>query len=342
MLYGPVEQPLSGPVTLAVTPTTLEVVAHKNGVVKTTTFPIEPIDAAKPTGRRPLGATPEKASRPPCAVAGHVFCADAGGGCGARRAQLGGRRRGVRSDGAWDAAERGGARRSGRPRLPHRAYQRRRMSEAFAKLDGQEPVRLSESGSGATELVLAARGEEVVALSIDARRAMSPVHARVLSLRENKLALGPDSVVYVGGGSDHQVRGAVATDAKGNTFGLMPISVEDGFGLVSIRVDAPPVMDEPSAVSLYPNGLDHCAVAATHGRDPMIVARVRLAERDPSSTRLLELGRLDAASGAFVSLGFVPTTGSVPYVAVESDRFGAIWLAYTDGSGTWLERRACP
>lgn len=345
LLYGPVEQPFSGPVALAVTSSTLEVVAHKNGVVKTTTFPVEPIGATKPTGQRSLGATPEKASRPPCAVAGpYAFCADANGDV--HRAT-----RAASSDPPVVVAQtEPGTRLSatelaGRPVLGFltvRTTSEGRTSEAFAKLEGQEPVRISESGSGATELVLAARGNEVVALLIDARRAMSPVHARILTLRENKLVVGPDNVVYVGGGGDHQVHGALAVDAKGNTFGLMPISVEEGFGLVSMRIDSPPEMDALSSVSLYPNGLDHSAIAATRGLEGMYAVRVRPAERDPASPRVLEIGKLEPESGAFVSLGFIPTAGGVPYAAIEADRFGAVWIAYTDGSGTWLERRACP
>jgi hypothetical protein len=343
LLYGPVEQPLTGPIALVESGAVMEVVGHKNGVVKSTTFPVEPIAGSKPTGRKALGATAEKASRPPCAVTGPLsFCPDANGDVHrALRAKGGDAVVAATDPGSRiTAAQLGG--RAVLGYLTARTTTEGRVSEAFARLDDQEPVRISESGSGATEVVFTSRGDEIVALMIDARRAMSPVHARILTVKNNKLAVGPDNVVYVGGGSDHQMRAALVTDSKGNTFGLLPTAAEEGFGLVSIRIDTPPKMEEPHVTSLYPNGLDFSAVAATHGVEPMVVIRVRPATRDISSQRLLEIGKLEAQSGAFTSLGFIPTTGAIPYLALEADHFGAVWIAYVDGNSTWLERRSCP
>ncbi|WP_394821892.1 hypothetical protein [Pendulispora albinea] len=353
VLYGPVQQPFTGPAALVATESGVEVVFHKNGVPQVNAVPATPITppskTAAPPARKRLDGDPERASRPACAVAGsHVFCSDARGEVHrtvrSRPGDPAGRESVVaHADmGAVVTAAMLGE----QPVLGYlavRTTSEGRTSEAFAQLGDQPPVRISESGSGATDVVFASRGDgSVLALSIDARRAMSPVHARVLTLQQGKLVQGPDVVVYVGGGSEHQVHGALGMDAKGDTFGLMPTSAEAGFGLAIIRIDAPPRLDEPAQVSLYPNGFDFAAVAATRGESAIVVARVRPLGADPSSIRMVELGKIDPKEGSFSSFGFVPSSSSVQNVAIVRDRFGAIWVEYTDGGGSWLERRACP
>ena len=68
---------------------------------------------------------------------------------------------------------------------------------------------------------------------------------------------------------------------------------------------------------------------------------MRPLEARPDSPRGLELGKLDDV-GAFVSYGFVPTTGRVSGASLAVDGKGALWLAFTDSVGSWLERRSCP
>jgi len=321
--------------------------------------------SAKPPAKKSLDGDPTRASRPPCAVAGaHVFCPDAQGHIHrvltAQSAPAG---QPAPTDDIVATADTGAMITAAAlgdhvvlGYLAVRTTSEGRTSEAFAKLDDQPPVPISESGSGATDVVFAARGDSVLAMTIDARRAMSPVHARVLSLdrakpgKADKLDVGPDAVIYVAGGSEHQVHGALGVDAKGNAFGLIPTDSEHGFGLAMIRIDSPPRIEEPSRVSLYPNGFDFAAVASTRDgqsgqagpSDAITVARVRPLTADASSIRMLELGKIDPKESTFLSFGFVPSSSSVQNVAIVRDHFGAIWVEYTDGGGSWLERRACP
>jgi hypothetical protein len=216
------------------------------------------------------------------------------------------------------------------------------VSEAWAAVDEQPPVRISEAGSGATAVDLAPRGTSVVAMMLDARAALTAMHARVLTFAD-KLVVGTDAVVFVGGPPERRTASTIATPKEsGTAFALLPIAKDVSiFGMAAVRVDDPPQVDSPVAWSTYPNGLDPAPIAATQGHSPMRVARVRPLAADASSPKVLELGKLDDRGG-FEAQGIIATHGAPSDVAVEVDAHGALWIAYTDSDGTWLERRQCP
>ncbi len=341
LVLGRMPQAFTGPASLMATDTGMDVITHKNGLIHVESFAAEPLKTAKWSQGRLLDAPPLPASRPVCASTGpFAFCSDSKGDLHrALRAQASDEVIGHADPGARIAA----ASLAGHAVvgfLNARMTPEGRLSEAFVKVDNSAPVRVSEDGNGATELVFVERASEVVVLLIDARRAMTPVHARVLTFA-GQLAVGPDVVVFVGGGADHQVSAALATSSSGTTFALMPTSTEHGFGLLSAKIESPPKLDAPTRFSVYPNGLDAAPIAATHGGASMYIARVRPLAAEPTSVKVLELGRLDG-EGSFSPLGLVNTTGSVVFAALELDREGGLWIYYTDAGGSWLERRACP
>ncbi|MEZ4309492.1 MAG: hypothetical protein R3F14_15760 [Polyangiaceae bacterium] len=83
---------------------------------------------------------------------------------------------------------------------------------AFAAVDDETPIPLSEEGSGATYVGLVGRGADVLAMYIDARTALTPVHARTLRAGA-RLERGADAVVFIGAGADG-VAGAVGHAAQ--------------------------------------------------------------------------------------------------------------------------------
>lgn len=355
VVLGPVQQALTGPAALVASARGLEVVQHKSGIAVVTLQPIVPPKAGAAVRIALEAGAAEKASRPPCAVADRfAFCSDAQG-------RVHKSLREMASDELLTTAL-AGARVTAAPfgdgRTVVGTIQTRKSSlgeevfEAFAKVDGEAPVRISEEGSGASDVVLAARRSgEVVAFMTDARVSMSPVHVRTLRYA-GKLEVMPDVVVHVAGGSTRFLLGAQGTSAKGDVFGLVATESEKGFGLLSIPLEPETKEEAPFAFSPYPNGLDSAALAATRGGNNVYVARVRpttapgqASTRDDAGATLppyvLELGRLDDR-GRFASLGFVATSGPVSFAAVELDSFGALWLYYTDPAGSWLERRVCP
>ena len=218
------------------------------------------------------------------------------------------------------------------------------MLQAFVTLDDGETTRLSDEGAGATVLRLVPRGERAVALYLDARMAMLPVHARPISLRGKDLALADDAVIFVGGPPERGIDLTAAVAGK-SLFALIATARETSdFGMATLPVAEEPKHDVQAVWSLYPNGLDPAPMAATiHGTGdgPAWVARVRPSERAAGSPRILELGRLDAA-GAFTSLGAIATDKRITDIAIAADSFGSVWILYGDSNATWLERRVCP
>lgn len=339
ILFGPVEQPFMGPAVLSARDTSLDVATHQNGILHIMSFPLDSTGAK----RKDLPGQPTKSSRPACASAGeYVFCADGNGNVHrALHAQA--------SDQVFvhtDAGSRLSAASlpGGHVALAYLAVfstTEGHVSQAFVRVDEEQPVRISDEGSGATDVVLAERGNEVVALYVDARLAMSPLHARTISFEAGKTHLGPDNVVYVGGGSDHQVLVALSTDSAGSMLGLMPTTADDAFGMAAVKIESPPKTDEPSEMSMYPNGINTAPIAGTTGGKKMVIARVRPMTADATSPHVLELGQATSA-GKYTSYGLVASAGSVKDVAIAQDKTGAVWIYYTDQDGSWLEKRACP
>ena len=214
------------------------------------------------------------------------------------------------------------------------------VSEAWIVVDDEPPVRLSEDGSGATAVAFAPRGRSVVALTIDARTALTAMHARTVSF-EGHATLGEDVVAFVGGPGDRRTRAALALGDNGPGWSLLPISKDIGqFGLALVRLDDPPRLDEPVEWSMYPNGLDPAPVAAATSAGRAWVARVRPRSSEPGAARVLEVGAV-ADQGTFEAHDLLPTAGNPSDVALSFDPAGALWISWVDSAGAWVEHLSC-
>ncbi len=343
IVFGPHQEALTGPAALIADGTTLSVTVQENGKPRTRKEVIEPLKTAKTSGKFSLKGEGVKTSRPACAGAGgHLFCADHQGGV--HRMKIGetsGPEVAKGDPGARvDAHVMPGTNQIVLGTLATKQTSEGRLSEAYVTLENGTPVRLSEDANGATDLVLVPRGKKLVGITMDARRAMSPVHAREISLEDGKLTLGADAVVYVGGGADQHIYIAAASDARGQTYAFVPAERDGKFGLATIEISSPPDIDESFKFADYPNGINMAPIAAASGGKFVYVARVIPVTKDVDSVHALELGRVER--GEFKSLGSISSNGSVSYVTMTLDAEGAVWLYYTDTAGSWLERRACP
>jgi hypothetical protein len=68
--------------------------------------------------------------------------------------------------------------------------------------------------------------------------------------------------------------------------------------------------------------------------------RARPFDAQPSAKRLLEVGHV-TAEGAFVAHDVIGVTGKPMDTQLAVDAHGALWVAWVDGAGSWLERLAC-
>jgi hypothetical protein len=334
LVMGPARQLWHGPPALDVSPDGVRVAFNTEAgamvaAVARVNVPPSPFVGV---GRR--GASP------PCAFAGkHVFCMDAAGGVHQRDVATGGD--------AMVAQARAGTRIGASVVGGHEllAFVREGKTtegetlEAWLWSDDGKTQRLSDDGSGATFAMLAPRGEGGLAVMLDARSAMTPVHARTVTWNDRAI-LGPDAVVFLGGGAERHTRAALAVTSSGAATVLLPIARDLAFGLAVARVDVVPRTDSAVSWTDYDNGLDPAPVAATVGAARSLVARVIPLGKRPHAPRAIELGRV-TDGGAFVSLGIVPTHGDPVDVAVAADG-SALVLAYMDQGGTWIERRICP
>ena len=325
------------------------IVFNREGIPRRITLPSLPkADAAKPAFGKPerlaLGEPAERATTPGCASAGgYLFCMSTSGAL--HRTTLAGEGDALIGSGRAGASIAASPIGSGHTVVAFLGDHKTTegvVTMAFAALDDGAPVQLSEEGSGATFVALAPRADHVVAMYIDARRALTPAHARTLGLKAGKLDLGTDAVIFVGEGTEGRSAGAVVVGPSGSTYGLLPhFKDATTFGLAAIRIDERPRDDAAVTWSAYPGGLDNAPVATTSGVSPVRVLRVLPASSDAKAKKVLELGEIED-SGAWKPLCAVAERASFNDVSLLADRFGTLWIVYTDGDGTWIERRGKP
>jgi hypothetical protein len=342
---GPVELPTRAPATFVVRADRVDVVLDDDGRPRIASFPAGPLAGlslvSSPPAREPAEG-PARGSRLRCATAGEVaFCPDRSGAV--HRSGLAGEGSRIVANGrvgARVAASLIGGAHTALAYLASRKTTEGWVSEAWLEVDDDAPLRLSEDGSGATDVDLAARGATLLALSIDARSALTAMHARPV-LYQGGARLGEDAVVFVGGPGDRQTAGTLALPSAGSGWALLPIGrdVAD-FGLAIVRLDDPPRVDEPTVWSMYPNGLDPASVAVVARGAGAWVARVRPQAADPASAHVLELGEV-SADGSFTPRDIVPTANLPNDVSLALGPHGDLWLAWVDSSGSWVERLAC-
>ena len=106
--------------------------------------------------------------------------------------------------------------------------------------------------------------------------------------------------------------------------------------MAALRIDGAPKDDMPAEWSMYPGGLGAAPLAATQGVSPIRVARVRATAQ---ASQVLELGLL-GDDGRLRPQCEVARGASFKQVAVDVDREGSLWIAYTNASGTWIEQRS--
>lgn len=206
---------------------------------------------------------------------------------------------------------------------------------AYVVEDGGTPRMLSEEGSGATFVSLRVIGDEVAAVYLDARTALTMVHARMLS-RASELRIGEDVVLFITNGTDEHPQVHVgALGGRGLVAAALPDTAEV-FGMVTAKLEPPLTDDAPVVWSLYPAPAAGALLAIGAGATEAPV--LRSVPQVLSSESALELGRV-GHDGAFALSCSLAQATSFDDVALYASPKGVLWLAYTNQAGSWLEAR---
>lgn len=339
-LFGPEEEPFHGPLVPLVRNGELLLIANDGGKPYVERMPIVP-----PGNDRPA-RTPAKEVRtmrwPACEVAGETAYCVADGAVLMRSPLKGGSAREVartRRGTKIAAAEISGGHAAVFFLAEHRTTEGV-LGEAFVAVDEMEPVRVSEEGSGATQVLAVPVGGETAVAMLDARLSMTPVHARTLSFAGGKVVLGKDAVVFVGGAPEMGVEMSLGSTPS-SLIALVPLPIDaTQFALATVNVTLPPHDDQPARWVAYPTGLDPAPTAITVGAPNPTVVRLRPESAVLGSKKVIEIGKLDE-TGAYTPRDAFPAPAKVAEIRVARDSYGADWIVYGDSARVWLERRLC-
>jgi hypothetical protein len=241
------------------------------------------------------------------------------------RAQVGGGPVETLAEGAREGSRVAALSRSG---LTVAAYLTKPDAEgtAHAKLwlEGGRVLDLTPDGAGASSVALAETNDGVLAVSIDGRSGMTPLHARRLRGSAKDATLSADVVSWVAGPAQTFTEVFASFDEQGG-FAFLPIERDaTHFGLASVELGREPAMDARVVFLDYPNGLNLSPVAATKLCGHSYVAFVRPKQAEPGSAQELMLAEArsgartavaDALGFASVSLSATPAGGIIAYVA---------------------------
>jgi hypothetical protein len=208
------------------------------------------------------------------------------------------------------------------------AYKTKPDAEGTARaklwLEGGRSLELTPEGAGASSVALAETPDGALAVSIDGRSGMTPVHARRVRLSGRDATLAPDVVSWVAGPAQTFTEVFAGFDESGG-WAFLPVERDaTHFGLASIELGKEPVMDATVDFLDYPNGLNLAPVAAATLCERTFVAFVRPKQADPGSPQELVLAEAgsgaraivgDALGFASASLSSAPGGGVIAYVA---------------------------
>jgi hypothetical protein len=194
-------------------------------------------------------------------------------------------------------------------------------------VEGAETIALSPEGAGASSVSSASTGEDLFAIYIDARSAMTPLHGRRVHFKGGKPELAPDVVMWVGASSQTLSEVFASTTPLG-VRAFLPIERDiSHFGLVMLELGSEPHMDPKAVWRGYPNGIDVAPVASGAFCGSAFVAYVRPENPAPGAPEVLELSEITAAGlgpaelvasargFSNVSLGAASNSAVLAYVA---------------------------
>jgi hypothetical protein len=195
---------------------------------------------------------------------------------------------------------------------------------------------LTPEGAGASSVSLSVLGPgQALAVSIDGRSAMTPLHARTIHVSGGQPKLAEDVVAWVGGPA-HSFTEVIAGASGGIGWAAVPLERDaTHFGLATLELGPKPRMDTEASFFDYPNGLDLAPVAAAELCGRAVLGFVRPTAAAPRSPAELVLA--EPASGRTVRVA-----GARGFAGVSvSAAAGGGLLAYVADGRTWAVGIGC-
>jgi hypothetical protein len=159
-------------------------------------------------------------------------------------------------------------------------------------VEGGSGQTLTPEGAAASSVGLAPTASGALALSLEGRTGMTPVHARPLRFVDGKARLDDDVVIWVAGGAQSLTEIAGAS-RDGDPWAFVPMEQDvTHFGLAQLHVGPKPKMGTPVVWRQYPNGVDPAPLAAAAACKTHLVIYVRPSEARPGSPQELHLSEL--------------------------------------------------
>jgi hypothetical protein len=162
-------------------------------------------------------------------------------------------------------------------------------------VEGAETVSVSPEGAGASSVAATSTGQDLFAIAIDARSAMTPLHGRRVHFKSGQAEVAPDVVMWVGASSQTLTEVFASTTPFG-VRAFLPIERDvSHFGLVMLELGSEPHMDPKAVWRGYPNGIDVAPVSSAAFCGTAFVAYVRPANPAPEAPEVLELAEINEA-----------------------------------------------
>jgi hypothetical protein len=229
---------------------------------------------------------------------------------------------------------------NGRDVVAYMAVGNASNKERHARLwvEGGGILDLSPEGSGASSVALVPMGEgQVIAMWLDARSAMTPVHARRFEVREKTTAIAADDVVFVGGPPEGYPE-LTAIRVGSSAAALLPLSTDKGFALHDILVNWQGKIKIGTLD--YPNGMDIAPVAGASACGESIIIYTRPEKKEPGSPQVLELATVGA--NATIDVEEVAAyPGHVLELSAAATDENTVWAVYTANAKSFALRISC-
>jgi hypothetical protein len=205
-------------------------------------------------------------------------------------------------------------------------------------VEGQGSLELTSDGSTGNSVALARANDGYLAVSLESRTGMSPLHVRRVAFDGGKVTLGADVVPWVAG-TAQPLTEVFAIGDPTSVWALIPVERDaTHFGLARVALGLSPRMGAEVHWREYPNGIDPAVVTSGYLCDRPVVLYARPATAEPHATQELHLASV--GSEGLSSSTVVATSRAFADTSVAALDDGAL-VVYVADRRTWARRLRC-